>query len=225
MKYSGRWHSEGHTENIIAAGVYYIHFDEQLEGGHLKFRPKEAPCPEFSVGTDAEVAVGTGACVVFSNSLPHRVRQIRNLTENDGLRRTFLNFFIVDPQKPISIDVFASRVLAPLDIILSILAEASEGCLMIGPILDNIVEKLGPSAWQNIEEAKAFRTRVREAMTLNHSGWGWVEYGNSGEVTFVKSRCLYSKKESTYQITHTDSDNAQSRFTKVDESEDDLLDD
>ncbi|CAF5088268.1 unnamed protein product, partial [Rotaria sp. Silwood1] len=39
MKYVGRWHTEGSTENIIAAGVYYAHVDERLEGGALKFCP------------------------------------------------------------------------------------------------------------------------------------------------------------------------------------------
>ena len=39
--------------------------------------------------------------IVFSNTIPHRFRQISNLTNDDGRRRTFLNFFIVDPDQPI----------------------------------------------------------------------------------------------------------------------------
>lgn len=41
MKYSGRWHVEGQTENIVAVGVYYCHVGEELEGGNLKFRAPE----------------------------------------------------------------------------------------------------------------------------------------------------------------------------------------
>jgi hypothetical protein len=40
MKYSGRWHTESQTENIIAVGVYYLDIDHQVEGGSLQFRPK-----------------------------------------------------------------------------------------------------------------------------------------------------------------------------------------
>jgi hypothetical protein len=81
MKYSGRWHTEGNTENIIAAGVYYVHFDHKLEGGALKFRPKEGPQPSYNIRTDEEVLVSTDAAIVFSNSIPHRFRQIRNLSK------------------------------------------------------------------------------------------------------------------------------------------------
>jgi hypothetical protein len=44
------------------------------------------------------------------------------------------------------------RVLAPLDIILSILDEASQGRLMIEPILDKTIQYLGPSAWKIVIE-------------------------------------------------------------------------
>ena len=40
--------------------------------------------------------------IVFSNTIPHRFRQISNLTnDDDGRRRTLLNFFIVNPDQPI----------------------------------------------------------------------------------------------------------------------------
>jgi hypothetical protein len=48
MKYAGRWDTEGNTENIIAAGVYYVYFDDELEGGALKYRPKRAQQPQES---------------------------------------------------------------------------------------------------------------------------------------------------------------------------------
>ena len=205
MKYAGRWHTEGNTENIIAAGVYYVYFDDQLEGGALKFRPKHAPQPWYDIPTDVEVSVSTDAAIVFSNKIPHRFRQIRNLTTND-LRRTFLNFFIVDPRKPIDLHYFSSRVLAPIDTILEILDVASESRLLIGPILDKIIQHLGPTAWKNVDEAKAFRAHVRQAMLQDRSGWGWIEWGNCGFVEFVQARCLYKHKDDCGSLQHTESE-------------------
>jgi hypothetical protein len=95
MKYSGRWHTEGQTENIIAVSVYYLDIDDQLEGGSLKFRPKYTPQENFC-GIEIEIemdhyvsSIKTGTAVVFSNSIPHRFKQIRNLTSDNGRRRTF----------------------------------------------------------------------------------------------------------------------------------------
>ncbi|CAF3349654.1 unnamed protein product [Rotaria sp. Silwood2] len=206
MKYAGRWHTEGSTENIIAAGVYYVHVDDELKGGALKFRPKHAPQPWYDISTDKEVSVSTDAAIVFSNTIPHRFRQIRNLTEKNGLRRTFLNFFIVDPYKPIDLYNYSSRVLAPLDIIISILDEASDGCLMIGPILNKIIQYLGPSAWKKIEDAKEFRAQVRKLMINEESGWGWINWGNCGTVEFVPARCLYEDKDECENLRHTESE-------------------
>lgn len=123
MKYSGRCHTEGHEENIVAVGAYYLHVDDELEGGALKFRPKDAPDMHVyeEIQTDFEVSlIGTGAAVVFSNSMPHCFRQIRNLTQDDGRRRTFLNFFIVDPDQPIH-HPLNERILAPIDTVFEIL--------------------------------------------------------------------------------------------------------
>lgn len=206
MKYAGRWHTEGNTENIIAAGVYYVYFDDELEGGALKFRPKEAPQPWYNIPTDVEVAVSTDAAVVFSNTIPHRFRQIRNLTEQNNRRRTFLNFFIVEPSKPIDLNIYSTCTLTTLDIILSILAEASDDRLMIGPVIDKIIEYLGRSTWKNLEEAKEFRSKVRNAMMKDESGWGWMEWGNCGTVEFVPARCLYRYKNDCGTLAHTESD-------------------
>lgn len=206
MKYAGRWHTEGNTENIIAAGVYYVHFDDKLKGGALKFRPPSAPQPWYDIPTDEEVSVGTNAAVVFANTIPHRFRQISNLTQEDGLRRTFLNFFIVDPSKPIDLNSYSSNVLAPLDVIIPILDKASDGRLMIGPVLDKIIKYLRSSAWKNIEEAKEFRAEVRKAMLKEESGWGWICWGNCGVVEFVKTRCLYKNKNACESLRHTESD-------------------
>jgi hypothetical protein len=85
----------------------------------LKFRPKYAPQNWYEgIETDHEVtSVQSDTAVVFSNSIPHRFRQIRNLTKDDGRRRTFLNFFIVDPEQPIHPE-WNEIIHAPKDMIL-----------------------------------------------------------------------------------------------------------
>jgi len=84
--------------------------------------------------------------------------------------------------------------------------EASDGRLMIGPILDKIIQHLGPSAWKNMEEAKEFRAQVRKAMMKDQSGWGWITWGNCGFVEFVKAHCLYRHKNDYEILQHTESE-------------------
>lgn len=42
-EYTGRWHTEGFTERIVAAGVYYIDAGRPDCGGNLIFRPPTTP--------------------------------------------------------------------------------------------------------------------------------------------------------------------------------------
>ncbi|CAF4509967.1 unnamed protein product, partial [Rotaria sp. Silwood2] len=134
--------------------VHYASIDDELKCGALKFRPKSAPNPCYDIPTDEEVSVGTNAAIVFSNEVPHRFRQIRNLTQNC---------------KPIDLHCYSSRILAPLNIIIPILDEANQGCLLIEPILNKIIEHLGPSACKKLEDTKEFRTYVRKAMIKEES--------------------------------------------------------
>jgi hypothetical protein len=209
MKYSGRWHTEGHTENIVAAGVYYLHIDDELEGGTLKFRPKYAPQNWYpDIETDHEVtSVQTGTAVVFSNSIPHRFRQIRNLTKDDGRRRTFLNFFIVDPEQRIELNS-KEIVYAPKDMIIEILRKWNDGRLP-DIVLEKILKILKSSMWETIDEAKEFRNRVRRAMLDEKSGWGWICYGNCGTTEFVRALCTWpprEREEARDVLHHTESD-------------------
>ena len=49
---------------------------------------------------DAETS--EGLALVFSNEIPHRVRMIKNkVGDGKKRRRGMLNFFIVDPKKPL----------------------------------------------------------------------------------------------------------------------------
>jgi hypothetical protein len=98
MSYAGRWHVEGQTENIVAVGVYYLEINEDLTGGNLKFRPAYGPQPFYEIETDVELEVHQGSAIAFSNVIPHRFRKIVN-TSQEVQRRTFLNFFIIDPSR------------------------------------------------------------------------------------------------------------------------------
>ncbi|CAF0913740.1 unnamed protein product [Adineta ricciae] len=210
MKYSGRWHTEGHTENIIAVGVYYLHVDDQLEGGALKFRPRYAPQDYYDgIQTDHCISsVQTGAAIVFSNSIPHRFQQIRNLTSDDGRRRTFLNFFIVDPNEPIPVSS-NSIICAPKDVIVDTLQKWNAGRLPV-VVRDEIYRLLKiSSAWENENEAKEFRRHVRRAMMDEKSGWGWICWGNCGTTEFVRALCTWpprEREEVRGPLNHTESE-------------------
>lgn len=51
-KFTGRWHTEGHTERIKATGVFYLDVSEKVEGGDLLFRPSKTPGPSLSNRSD-----------------------------------------------------------------------------------------------------------------------------------------------------------------------------
>ena len=209
MKYSGRWHTEGQTENIVAAGVYYLHIDEELTGGALKFRPKYAPQEHYRMDTDHTVScLKTGAAVVFSNSIPHRFQQIQNFTHDDGRRRTFLNFFIVDPDQPIPMQ--SNTILrSPKDEIVYVLRKWNEGRLP-DLVLERILMLLNRSAlWESEGETKEFRARVRRAMMDERTGWGWICWGNCGTTEFVRAWSAWpprEREETREDLHHTESD-------------------
>uniref|UniRef100_A0A7S1YNR5 DUF4246 domain-containing protein n=1 Tax=Grammatophora oceanica TaxID=210454 RepID=A0A7S1YNR5_9STRA len=113
--YTGRWHTEGFSENVLAAGVYYVDVSEDTNGGDLSFRPSGTPDKPYYHGPEGDdseedrgpafwssfikdVSVQTGTAVVFNNSIPHRFRTIRNDTDQVQCR-LFMNFFVVDPSK------------------------------------------------------------------------------------------------------------------------------
>lgn len=203
MAYSGRWHTEGQTEHILCVGVYYLHVDRLLKGGILKFRPQEA----LKFGSH-EVDVHTGAAIVFENCIPHRFRQIQNLSTKDR-RRTFLNFFIVDPRYPIPLDssqiclCYRNQIWNILDktgLRLLNTDNEQEQRRLADLMIERILSFL-PNIWLNIEQAKDFRQRARNEMLEKKSGWGWVQFGNSGIVKFIAKA-----DKSQEEIRHTESD-------------------
>lgn len=94
MSYEGKWHVEGETENICAAGsslnpsqaelrdevkkvalantslgVYYAEVSEYLMGGSLKFRPPETPQEHYNIEE-------TSINVPIRTVRPHRSRHL-----------------------------------------------------------------------------------------------------------------------------------------------------
>lgn len=103
VSYTGKWHTEGVSENIRGVGVYYLNVDNNADGGHLKFRPKVLPylydykkLLDFST----KVKVKSNSAFVFDNSLAHRFTSIINDSSSPAIR-LFINFFIIDPLTPL----------------------------------------------------------------------------------------------------------------------------
>ena len=176
--YSGKWHVEGRTENIVAGGVYYCKIDKGFEQDVVVFRPRSGPDSGFAsmIGAEMEneIDVTEGCAIVFSNTLPHKFLKLTNNTDSP-LERLFLNFFIVDPTKEIESTTFyweADKLLRKLKKLPSVI---------IAHILSFIVYR------PNLVEAKERRKAAREAMKTEVSGWGYIDYGNSGDVVFIDS--------------------------------------
>eukprot|EP01065_Artemidia_motanka_P049779 TRINITY_DN8358_c0_g1_i1.p1 TRINITY_DN8358_c0_g1~~TRINITY_DN8358_c0_g1_i1.p1 ORF type:complete len:578 (+),score=134.89 TRINITY_DN8358_c0_g1_i1:75-1736(+) len=103
-------------------------------------------------GEAALLHMREGLGVAFRNEIPHRFTNIANATAKP-VNRTFLNFFVIDREKPIPTD--AARV-----------GEAYEALL-------------------RDPDAKLMRNRARAAMTQMPQGWGWINYGNCGQIVYL----------------------------------------
>ena len=176
MKYSGKWHIEGKTENIVAGGVYYCNIDKGFQEDKLLYRSAVTPDPEYGEEDlhrvpDYEVEIYDGSAVVFSNILPHRFYELRNETDKT-LTRTFLNFFIVDPSCPIQTETGKIEHW-------KLLKEKKLKNIIIGNILGFLYR-----SYLSLEVAKEKRKLTREAMKTEESGWGFIHYGNSGDLEF-----------------------------------------
>jgi len=176
MKYSGKWHIEGKTENIVAGGVYYCNIDQGFNEDKLLYRDYVFPDPGYAVDffrvPDYEIDIMDGSAVVFSNTLPHRFKQLINVT-NTALTRTFLNFFIVDPNKPIECERGKQDYWQLL-----------KSMKLKNIIIGNVLKFISPLKYDPNEVAKEKRKKVREGMKTEVSGWGFSHYGNSGDLEF-----------------------------------------
>lgn len=191
--YTGRWHTEGFSENIVAAGVYYLDVSEETTGGELSFRPKGTPDEDYYeyVREDnagdfwhnyiRDVPVRLGTAVVFHNSIPHRFKSIHNTTDRPQ-RRLFLNVFVVDPATPLPVSScvpFLRRVLARHNV-----GERN--------LQNKILGFAGGSAEPSILRRKVLRDKARAAMSKDRPRWYTINYGNCGKVQYHgDSRAIY----------------------------------
>ncbi|CAF1536257.1 unnamed protein product [Didymodactylos carnosus] len=215
MKYSGRWHTEGRTENIQAVGVYYLYIDDELEGGALKFRPAVSPKPYYVKEANRYLMPETDTAVVFSNDIPHRFCSIRNTTSN-LLRRTFLNFFIVDRQSPIPTNELCvnNLPLVSYDQCLNLLKSITlnEAQHLPDLVIERILLYLTKYMWQTEIDAKDFRQRVRQEMVKQRAGWSGIDYGNFGDVKFINKPKEWSEMDDSARdyyskyLSHTESE-------------------
>jgi len=175
MKYLGKWHIEGKTENIVAGGVYYCNIDKGFQEDKLTYRNYVFPDPGYAEDLhrvpDYDIDVMDGTAVVFSNTLPHKFNQLANSTK-ETITRTFLNFFIVDPSDPIYSETGMIEHWR-------LLKSKKLKNIIVGHVL-----KFLYLSYDNIDLAKEKRSKVREAMKTEKSGWGFIHYGNSGDVEF-----------------------------------------
>jgi hypothetical protein len=97
VQYSGKWHTEGLTENVMLSSVYYLEQDDGLDGGSLLFFSEGAPDSCHEGYGFAEFSCKTGTAVAFPNFVPHRMRTLTN-TSDLPCSRLFCNFFILNPE-------------------------------------------------------------------------------------------------------------------------------
>jgi hypothetical protein len=169
--YKGFWHREGMLENIVAVGVYYVDVESEIVGGNIKFRsPGEVPDPYYAehCATQPELSVKAShnSCMVFANSVPHRVRMMRNRSSSKVQKRTFVNFFIVDPSIPLEghphFVTQEEMAVTLTEYVKSLGREIPRDVLKI------ILSQTG--LWQSLDAAKRFRQEARKAMQATSTG-------------------------------------------------------
>jgi hypothetical protein len=178
MEYTTKWHREGKTEYIHSVAVYYVDIDEDLEGGNVEFSPQAIPqdyyVPNVQAKTQFAVSTCTGAAVVFGNELLHRASPITNLTDSNK-SRLFVNFFMVDPRKQIAPKTSFNTIVRLLQ--------------MMGVPDISLLKILGHLDYP--EMPGKFRMAVKHDMLAEKDSWADRNYGNSGDVTFVRDSRNY----------------------------------
>eukprot|EP01084_Bolivina_argentea_P227837 384880_1 len=181
--YSGHWHQEGLTENIVLAGLYYFEKDEHLIGGNLKFRKDYMVSNTDTVADyDEYLEIDEGTAVVFDNvDMVHRVTMVKNKFYGKSRYRSFLAFFIVDPTQPI-ISTKDVSSLKRNDYI-SVISMCTD--IQIYEIL-NLICEYGNCGY-TLLQAQEMREKDIEvrANTLSKGRFGYV-WGNNGEIFFLK---------------------------------------
>jgi hypothetical protein len=57
-----------------------------------------------------------------------------------------------------------------------------------------ILERLPQPMWKTLEEARKFRIQVRETMKNSPNGWGYINFGNCGDIRFVPTWDMVSQR-------------------------------
>ena len=184
--YSGKWHVEGKTENIIAAGVYYLSIDKGFEKDEVLFRHLQGPDEDYAswnnIKTEYNIDIKQNKAIVFGNIMPHRFAKLENVT-NRYLKRLFVNFFVVDPKNKIestTLRGFYAKVLNEFKI-----RKSAKYNLMEFLVKENF----------SLEKCKEMRKKVREELSKEKSGWGYLHYGNSGDVEFIDNYFYQENRE------------------------------
>ena len=177
-QYSGRWHTEGMLEKVVAAGVFYVDVDAGLTGGDLKFRPASVPNRGYrrlneQLGrVNLCVPCPTNSAVTFAN-IPHRFLAIQNATAG-AAARLFVNVFVLDTDAPLP-------TYAPLYRAHQVLAHH----LAKHQVPHDVTAYVWGFVEGTLLGTKALRDRARAAMIVNPSRWGDIHYGNSGHLEFL----------------------------------------
>jgi hypothetical protein len=123
--YKGKVHTEGFSENIVAAGVHYLRTDlnSPMKGGDFCFLPSNVPCLSYYPFLDYDDGkknfnekkdllnsfckkvspIMDGSSLVWANKeLPHYMNDLINPSIDKTGYRDFINFFVIDRVVPIS---------------------------------------------------------------------------------------------------------------------------
>jgi len=194
--YSGHWHLEGKTEKISGAAVYYFKMDEGLTGGAVKFRPKKIPQEYYQRNTgeqhEIEVNAQEGTALVFQNTIPHRVRMLKNSVGDGKTRkRGILTFFLVDDNHWDDIPATDETGCLNRDKIAAALS------LVFDDVLIDTIISYSPFAddFMTYEEAIQFRNVSINQQIKNTDKWGSICFGNAGETHFFKHSDMVTIKE------------------------------
>jgi hypothetical protein len=155
----------------------------------------------------------TDTAIVFSNSLPHRFCSIRNRTPRSR-KRTFINFFIVNPCQPI--------LQSPALEINNLVIISYESCYKLlrrtcvlhntksknkQELPDIVIEKilaflsLTQRIWLTDFDSKEFRRCVRSEMCNQKPSWKGISYGNWGNIDFIQFQQDIHGAESEHLFT------------------------
>ena len=181
--YTGKWHTEGVTENVAAVGVMYVAWPAALRGGALRFRPTSVPDATYrewrrggaSSALTLVVEAGEGTALAFPN-IPHRFMTLTNPTDRP-LERAFLNFFIVDDALPTTAEV-PTRA----DVYLAL------GRKTNFHVVQDVLDFLGlPPTW---DAAQRVRRKAKAEMVAMRGKWGQMNHGNCGTVSWLPTNPL-----------------------------------